>query len=162
MIITPFYTFTRPADTTQYAANDLVANSTTAASVVPLSFGLNGIGRAGMIRRVQLYKSNKSVTAASFKVHLFTADPGVPTNGDNGAFGVASAANYLDAVAVDISSSGLAGGTTGAYKPSAAVAIGYCFPALSSKLYALLEAIGTYTPASAETFTVRLEIETVN
>lgn len=39
MIFTPFYTFTRPADTTQYAAGDLIANSATAASVVPLSWG---------------------------------------------------------------------------------------------------------------------------
>ena len=30
--------FTRPGDTTPYASGDLVANSTTAGSVVPLTF----------------------------------------------------------------------------------------------------------------------------
>ena len=158
-LFTPQYSFTRPADTTQYAANDLVANSTTAGSVVPISFGINAIGRAGIIRAARLYKSNKSVTAASFKLHLFSGDPGTPSNGDNGAYGVASAANYLDAIAIDLSSGGLVGGTTGAMKRSAAVAIGFAFPTLTSKLYGLLEVLGTYTPASAETFTATLEIE---
>jgi hypothetical protein len=159
MIYTAQYSFTRPANTTQYSANDLVANNATAASVVPMSFGINRLGRAGIIRGVRLYKSDKTATSASFKVHLFTADPGTPTNGDNGAFGVASAENYLDAVSVDLSSSGLAGGTTGIMKRSAATAIPFEAPALNNKLYGLLEAIGTYTPASGETFTVTLEIE---
>lgn len=161
MIITPSYSFTRPANTTQYTAADLVANHATAASVVPMSWGITTIGRSGIIRAVQLYKSANTSTAASFRVHLFTANPGTPTNGDNGAFGVASAAMYLDAVAVDLSSGGLAGGTTGIMKRSAATAIGFCFPAVNNKLYGLVEALGTYTPASGETFTVTLEIEAI-
>lgn len=155
---TPSYSFSRPADTTQYAANDLVANSTTAASVTPLSWGLNTTGRTGIIRAARLYKTNKTVTAASFKLHLFTAAPGTPTNGDNGAFGVASAADYLGAISLDMSSSGFAGGTTGAFQRATASLI-FVKPALTDKLYGLLEAIGTYTPASAETFTATLEIE---
>lgn len=159
MIYTPQYTFQRASGTTQYAANDILANHATAASVVPLSWGINRSGRVGIIRAARLYKSDKSVTAASFKLYLFTADPGTPTNGDNGAFGVASAANYLDQIAIDLSSGGLAGGTTGVGKRSAAVAIAYEFPALNSKLYGLIEVLGTYTPVSQETFTATLEIE---
>lgn len=159
MIFTPQYSFTRPANTTQYAANDLVANSATAASVVPLSWGINRSGRTGIIRAARLYKSDKAVTAASFKLYLFTAAPGTPTNGDNGAIGVASAVNYLDQIAIDLSSGGLAGGTTGVGKRSAAVAIPFEFPTLNSKLYGLLEVLGTYTPASEEAFTATLEIE---
>lgn len=158
MIFTPFYTFTRPADTTQYAAGDLIANSATAASVVPLSWGLNGGGRWGTIRAARLYKSNKTVTAASFRLHLFTASPGVPTNGDNGAIVVASAADYIGSIAADMSSSGFAGGTTGAFQRATA-AINFCVPSLTGKLFGLIEAVGTYTPASAETFTATLEIE---
>ena len=67
MIITPTDSFTRPANTTQYAANDLVANSTTAGSVVPLSFPTNQIRLQGIIRRVRLYKSAASATAADRK-----------------------------------------------------------------------------------------------
>jgi hypothetical protein len=159
MIFTPFYSFTRPADTTAYASGDLVANSTTAASVVPLSWGLNAIGRTGLIRGARLYKSNKVVTAAVFKLHLFGASPGTPTNGDNGAIVVASAADYIGSIDFDMTSTGFAGGTTGAFQRASTLGIGYCFPTLTSKLYGLLAAGGAYTPISAETFTATLEIE---
>jgi hypothetical protein len=159
MIFTPSASFTRPADTTAYAQNDLVANSTTAASVVPMSFGLNASGRWGIIRGARLYKSGTTVTSATFTVFLFTASPGTPTNGDNGAFGVASSAGFLDSFAIDLATGALAGGTTGVKKRSAALAIPFCFPTANSKLYALLRADAAYTPASSETFELTLEIE---
>jgi hypothetical protein len=158
-IYTPSAQFNRATGTTQYAQGELVANSATAASVLPLKFGLNSIGRAGIIRGARLYKSDKSVTTASFIINLFTADPGVPTNGDNGAFGVASAIAYLDKIAIDLSSGGLAGGTTGVSKRSAAVAIPYCFPNINANLFALLSVDSAYTPADSETFRITLEIE---
>lgn len=159
MIYTARYSFTRPANTTAYAQGDLVANHATAASVVPMSWGINRLGRAGIIRGIRLYKSDKTVTNASFQINLFTADPGVPTNGDNGAIVVASAANYLDKVAVDLATGGLAGGTTGVGKRSAVIAIPFEAPSMNNKLYGLLEATAAYTPASEEVFTVTLEIE---
>ena len=159
MIFSPFSSFTRPADTTAYAQNDIVANSTTAASITPLKFGLNGSGKAGIIRSAQLYKSDKTVTNATFTVFLFTADPGTPTNGDNSAFGVASAASFLDSFAIDLATGALAGGTTGAAKNSAALAIPFFMPALNDKLYALHRADAAYTPASAESFKLTLDIE---
>lgn len=160
MIITPSYSFTRPNDTTAYASGDLVANSTTAGSVVPLSWSIQGCGGSGIIRAARLYKSNKTVTNGFFRVFLFAADPGVPTNGDNSALGVTSAADFLDVAAIDLSSGGLAGGTTGAQKRSAALAIGFKLPTISHKLYGLIDAQAAYTPAALEAFTVTLEIET--
>lgn len=157
-IHTPSYSFTRPANTTAYASGDLVANSTTAASVVPLSWGVGAVGGAGIIRGLRLYTDNKTVTNGSFRVFLFTADPGVPTAGDNGALAVASAADYLDVVAVDLSSGALAGGTTGKGKRSAALAIPFRL-GINDKLYGLIDAQAAYTPASGETFRVTLEIE---
>ena len=159
MIFSPFSSFTRPANTTAYAQNDIVANDTTAANITPLSFGLNGSGKAGIIRSARLYKSDKSITNATFTVFLFTAAPGTPTNGDNGAFGVASAADFLNSFAVDLATGALAGGTTGAAKNSAALAIPFFLPNLSAKLHALLRADAAYTPASAEVFKLTLDIE---
>lgn len=159
MFFTPFDSFARPGNTTPYNQNDLVANSATAGSVTPLQFGLNGSGRAGIIRGARLYKSDKTVTNATFTVFLFAGDPGAPTNGDNGAFGVASAADFLDSFQIDLATGGLAGGTTGVQKRSSALAIPFCFPSLQDKLYALLRADAGYTPADAETFKLTLEIE---
>lgn len=157
MIITPFYSFARPANTTAYAANDLVANSTTAGSVVPMSFNVVALGAQGAVRGIRLFKDSETTTAASFTVHLFTAAP-VVSNGDNGAFAVTTVANYLGATGIDMSSGAFAS-TTDLFKTSAALAWFFQLPTLTSKLYGLLEVEGAYAPASGEVFTVTLEIE---
>lgn len=160
MLFTVTQSFTRPSNTTPYNAGDLVANDVDAADVSPLIWGVNHFGKGGfMIRAAQLYKSDKTITNAGFKLHLFTASPGAPTNGDNGALAVASAADYLDAIAIDLATGAFAGGTTGAAKRSAATAIGVWLPQGSSRLYGLLEATAGYTPASGEVFRVALECE---
>lgn len=158
MMIAPEYSFARPSGTTQYTSGDIVANSGTAASVVPIKFSLQRVSGNGLIRGVRLYKSAVSVTAAVFNVWLFNADPGVPTNGDNGAFGVASAANALAKVAIDMSSGALVG-TAYAFKRSSDLAIGVSLNDPSGVVYALIEAGGNYTPADSETFKLILEVE---
>ena len=156
MIITPSYSFTRPANTTQYSANDLVANNATAGSVVPMSFYVGKGGLAsGRIKRVRLFKDVETTTAASFKVHLFSASPTV-TNGDNGALAVATGSTYLGAVAVDMSSGAFA--TTTDLFHAAVANPEIAFDALTT-IYGLLEAIGAYAPGSGEGFTVTLEVE---
>ena len=79
--------FTRPANTTAYAAGALVANSTTAASVVPMSFALGNSFGPGQFRmmRYRLFKSGTGVTNATFRLHLYEAPPTV-SNGDGGTW----------------------------------------------------------------------------
>lgn len=140
--------FTRPADTTAYASGDLVANSTTAGSVVAMNFGVTP--GPLQIRRVRVSKTGTSVTNTSFRLHLYAGLPTV-ANGDNGAISSTQAANYLGQVDVSVAqafSDGAAG--------MAATEIN-CFPA-GVAIYGLLEARAAYTPASAEVFTVALEI----
>jgi len=55
MPMTSSASFTRPANTTAYADGDLVANSATAASVVPLTFTSSRVVGHGTIARVRLY-----------------------------------------------------------------------------------------------------------
>lgn len=158
-IIAPNDTFTRPADTTAYTAGDLIANSTTAGSVTPLKFSLNGVGRSGILRRVRIYKSGTTATAASFTLHLFDASPTVNA-GDNGAFAITSSmTNYLGSVALDMSSGAETGNSAGLTDASAAVAVPLSLPNAGGIIYGLLEAVGGYTPASAEVFRVWAEIE---
>lgn len=83
-----------------YAANDLMANSGTAGSVVPFSWN---VGRAaGFIRRIMLTSSRNTAPSGTpiLRLHLWTGSPTF-SNGDNGAFlstGLAAgAANYLGA-----------------------------------------------------------------
>ena len=139
--------FTRPADTTAYTSGDLVANSTTAGSVTPLTF--NSAHGFGAVMRARIEKSNKTTTNAAFDLHLFESSPAV-VNGDNGAFSIADLSGYLGKVSVTVNA--LAGATTGANGSADASAI--C-PS-GAVMYGLLAATAAYTPASAEVFTVTL------
>ena len=149
-------TFTRPADTTAYASGDLVANSTTAGSVTPMSFAIARVAAGtGMIRRCRLSKTGTSITNASFRLHLYTVSPTV-TNGDNGVWLSTQSATYMGSL--DMSSAKAfsdGAGTTGT--PSDGSEINFALPS-GQTVYGLLEARGAYTPASAESFTVELEV----
>lgn len=145
--------FTRPADTTAYASGDLVANSTTAASVVPLVF----VGKYNytFIKRVKLAKSGTGTTNALFRVHLFDSSPTTITNGDNGALSTSGVANYLGAFDVTMSKA-FTDGACGIGIPLVGGEI-EAYNYLNHNTYALIEARGAYTPASGEIFTLTLE-----
>jgi hypothetical protein len=153
--------FARPNDALQYAIGDLVANSTTAGSVVPLAIPVGG--NAGFISlrlvRARLTKSGTSTTSATFRIHLYSQSPTV-ANGDNGAWSSNQAANWLGNI--DISSMlAFSDGATGTGSlPSGSEA----FIKASNNsgpsqqyLYALIANLGTYTPTNNETFTLTLE-----
>jgi hypothetical protein len=160
IVVTPQSTLTKVSGTTAYDVGDLIANSATAGSVTPFEWSMSGLGRSGMIRRVRIYKSTTTTTAASFTLHLFATAPTV-ANGDNGAFAVSAGigAGYLGSVALDMSSGAEAGSSTGLADVSATIAIGVSFPTSGASIYGLLEAVGAYAPGSNEVFTITLEIE---
>jgi hypothetical protein len=149
---------TRPANTTAYASGQLVANSTTAGSVTPITIA--GAARVnagtGAIAGVRLSTSSTNLTSASFRVHFFKVSPTV-ANGDGAALSAnvlgATEIGYVD-VTVDVA------GSDGA-KGSAAPARNLLYfdtGAATTSLYALIEARGAYTPTSAEVLTVAAEI----
>lgn len=147
--------FTRPNDTTAYASGDLVANNTTAGSVVPMSLSLNNSFPGGQTRitRVRLSKNSVGVTNAAFRVHLYAGVPTV-TNGDNGAWVSTQAANWLGAI--DITA--MTAFSDGAAGNGAATAGSELLLRLSAtSLTALLEARGAYTPVAQEIFTLTIE-----
>lgn len=154
--------FTRPADTTAYAAGDLVANSTTAGSVVPLSFAgaVRTTGDCVRIERVRIEKSGTSLTNASFRLHLFEASP-TPTVGDNGVYnnaGVLATNNILNHAGtfpVTMIWSG-SDGAMGIGVPTTGNGA-TIRPATGTTLFGLLEVTAAYTPASGEIFYVVLE-----
>jgi len=162
-ILAPSYSFTRPADTTQYAVGDLVANSATAASVVALSWTLaRGDEGAidGFVRRVRMWSSDNDVTSASFRLHFYSRNPvsTAPTNGDNGAFAMAVADGnsiYLGSVDISFDRTVNNSDAYGAGVPTVGSEMNFTDV---TTLYALIEARGTYTPASAEVFTIVPEI----
>lgn len=162
-IANPSANFTRPADTTAYASGDLVANSTSSASVAALQFTAARIAAGNLaIRRARLKKSGTTVTNASFRLHLYGANPASSSgiaNGDNGAW-LTKQSSYLGSIDLDMS------GGNGRVFSDAAQVIGA--PAVGEEInvklasgqivYGLLEARAAYTPVSGETFTAELEV----
>jgi hypothetical protein len=154
--------FTRPADTTTYASGDLVANNTTAGSVVPLTFTTvtRSAGDSVRIERARINTSNALLTNASFRLHLFETTP-VPTVGDNGAFNTAGVLatsgidGYLGNFSITLSNSGTTG-SSGRGVPDVGSAI-IATPATGTSIFGLLEVTAAYVPVSGATFTVSLE-----
>jgi hypothetical protein len=154
-------TFTRPANTTAYAPGALVANSTTAGSVVPLAW-TNAVEVAGLslqVLRARIVTSSTSLANASFMVHLFEASPTVSV-GDGAAFDAAGVmslsgiSSYGGFIPVNV----LQAGSDGAIGFGAVGNVGglTLLPAATT-VYGLVECSGAYTPTSAETITVIIE-----
>ena len=155
-IANPSANFTRPANTIQYSVGDIVANSTVNTSVTPLTLSAARLAAGSFeLKRCRLYKSNNSLTNASFRVHFMTSIPTTITNGDNGVFLISGVANYIGSMDVTMDMAF----TDGAWGTST--------PNMGSKfnvklgsginLYALIEAKAAYTPASGEVFTLVLD-----
>ncbi|AZO29437.1 hypothetical protein [Mesorhizobium sp. M1B.F.Ca.ET.045.04.1.1] len=79
-------TMTRPNDTNAYAANDAIANSTTAGSVTPFSFSMSDVNDDLVtIERLRLITTDTGVAGKALRMWLFRASPTVGA-GDNAAF----------------------------------------------------------------------------
>lgn len=154
-LITPSNNFTRPADTTTYASGDLVANSTTAGSVVPLSWTAARVATGNFfIRRIRLTTSSTSVTLSNFRVHFYTTLPTV-TNGDNGAW-LSPTSGWIGAMDVTVNEA-FSDGAAGNGSPNIGSELGVAL-ASGQLIYGLIEARAAYVPTSGEVFTVILEV----
>lgn len=143
--------FTRPANTTAYTAADLVANDVDAVDVVPLAFAT---GEGGIrIKTAIITKTDETdVTASDFSLHLFGSLPTV-ANGDNGALSHNHANKFAD---IDFAT--MVAATDVAWAMATGLDLNWN---TSGYIYGLIEADGTYSPASAEVFSVTLVFESI-
>lgn len=142
---------TRPSGANTYSIGDLVANSATAGSVVPLSWVVGASG--GDLVWARLEKSDETdITLATFSLRLFGASPTV-SNGDDGAI-AHNIASHIGTLAFPI----MVAGTDDAYTTLRVGDTGFLYPwsCPYKTVYGLLEAKGAYTGASAEVFTCYL------
>lgn len=160
--ITLSRTFIRPNDTTPYAANDLVANSTTAGLVVPLTFddAVRVPGEAIRFERARLRKTTATLTNASFRVCLLRKLP-ILSVGDNGVFDNANVMaidnidEYVGAFDL-VMDKAAASGARGVGVPTVGAGI-TVVPHEGTTIYALIQANAAYTPGAQEQFTLTLE-----
>jgi hypothetical protein len=164
--------FARPADTTAYAAGDVVGPTTTPAN---LSWNLASYttGGYGKIVLALLMKNSVTVANSNFALHIFNTN--ITPIADNSAFTLlyANRASYqfsllFGTVATLISGLGVGTGTdataqfaTEFYDSSSTTPVQPYYKCAegSQTLYGVMTARGAYAPASGEQFSVRLVVE---
>ncbi len=148
--------FARPADTTAYAVNDAVANSTSAPTILTFANAARIAGGSGYIVKAELC-TDQAACIAAFRLHLFTTSV-TPVN-DNAAYtslwtNRLSRVGFIDFPAVAQEGSG----STSAF----ALWVGqllYVTDSATASLYGLLETKTAFTPASAQNFSIRLGVD---
>ncbi len=151
-------TFTRPADTTAYASGDIVCQSTTvsASGCAPLTFTVSRqADKSFLIPRARISASNATLTNASFRLHLYRQSPTI-ANGDNSAWSTTNS-NYIGSMDVTFDRA-FTDGAKGIALPNNGSYIIGVPDSGTTNIYGLLEARAAYTPTSAQTFTILLEI----
>lgn len=151
--------FTRPSDTTQYTAGDAVSDNTTAATsatfVLKSMAPSNGMG--GIINYVGLHKTDQDQTGADFDIYFFDTQPVNTGYEDNAAIAITDAewAKCIGFVSLTASSDAVSVQNGDLYGKSIPD-LPYECAGGDSQLYVVVVARGTYTPASAEVFTLRV------
>ncbi len=157
--------FTRPANTTAYTAGDLVIDSATAPTLMDFASLAREAGSGGYIVGARLTTDKKSITP-QFRVHLFNASDATlahTTVGDNaplkqlyadeakycGSFDLPAMTTPANSTNSDLSRT----------QDDGALRKPFLCAAGSRSIYAALEAIDAFTPASGQKFTLTLEAE---
>ena len=152
--------FTRPADTTQYTANDVVSNSTSATELLVFKNCARVNGGTGLIYSALMFDSVDAATNPNFDLVLFdqqgltlAADNAASTITDTQALGVVGVITFDGTVASNVA-------TVGANLIIGVSGIAQAFKCAqnSRDLYGLVIDRGGYTPASAEVFNFKLAI----
>lgn len=155
--------FARPNDTTAYAVGDLIANSTAAGSVVPLTLAVaRSADKSAMIRKLHLKVDGTAWMNATIRVHLFRNQP-VPTVGDNGVFNASGVlatteASYLGYTDVPIIAQFTDPFVKGFGTPTFGSEWNVEPKVTTANVYALLEARTAVTPAALKNFTLTAEV----
>jgi hypothetical protein len=156
-LVTVAKEFTRPADTTAYAANDVVSDSTSATTIQSLVNVARINGGSGYIVGAALRTNLKSVTPR-IRVHLFNA-VGATVSADNapaqskyadigkrlGSFDLAALATSVDTTNSDYS--GVVDST---------LRIPFVCAGGDRNLYFVTETLDAFTPASGEKFSLTI------
>lgn len=154
---------TRPANTTQYGANETVCLLTATTVCAPLTIPIAAANAGkGLINRVTLLKSGSSATNASFTIWFFSAAPGTasPSQFDATAYAGPRAADMPNYIGNAACATGVATSDSSAQvwydctlsNPNTGGALDFQALTGSTNINALISVTAAYTPASAETF----------
>lgn len=152
--------FTRPADTTTYAAGDVVCNSTSAPVVITFANAVRSNAAGGVLNSVYMVDNANQTLPGVFELWLFHTT--VTATNDNTAWNI-SDANMLNTIGVVPLSASYAGNTgagTAGNRVFMAPSLGIPFRAAAgaTSLYGVLIARNAYVPVDSENFFFQLGI----
>jgi len=151
----PTSTLTRPANTTAYAANQLIASNVTAGSIVVPSFAIANAAGGAIIPRVRITTNATTGWGTTLTLTLWSAAP-TYTNGDGGTYAVATGgANRLAQFSCPLTQYGDAasGECQITVNNFAVVKL-----ASGTSVFWDLQATAAATPISGQTFNVAAEV----
>lgn len=149
---------TRPANTTQYAVNDALSNSTTAPTTGGFSF--TGIARksGGSVLITDLLVTSSNDAATPLQGEVFIFDQAVTNINDNAVFAVSDAQIKTCVARVGFALEDV--GDNGQYHAQNLNILATCVG--SADLRFLIRVKNTYTPASGEVITVIIKAIQLN
>jgi hypothetical protein len=145
--------FTRPADTTAYAANDVVSNSTSTTTMQALANAARVSGIGGYIVGARLTTDKKSITPR-FRVHFYNTT-GATLSADNAAW----QHKYAD-ISKRVGRLILPAMDTGADTTNSDMSVAEdmtChipYTCAATSVYWVLETLDAFTPASGQKFSL--------
>ena len=150
-------TITRPANVTQYTANDGV--STTAGEILTFSGVAPVAGGGGKITSLVIHKTDQDVTAAAFRLHLFHTTVAIAGFNDNAEIAVTDAEWQTSVGGIAIPQASWLNVISGNVQTVKDINIVYECASGAWDLYGFVVVEDTYTPASVEVFTLKLSGE---
>lgn len=147
--------FTRPADTNAYVSQDVVSNSTTAATLLTFAGAGRTNGGTGLILSARHMKS--STVVANFRLHLYRVNT-IGVINDNAQFSLlyANRAHRIGFIDFNHLQGGTGSDSTNALTPF--VNLPFVCDAAVSAIYGVLTTTGGYTPTSGEQHHIELGI----
>ena len=148
--------FTRPADTTAYAANDAIADSATAPTLLQFTGCANANGGQGYIVKTRLLTNQKTCTAR-FRLSFYHTAPS-PVN-DNAPKPMLYANKDKLIGRIDLDPCSTEDTSSDAAFTLSASLLPYILASDSRSIYCILTTLDAFTPASAQQFYVEITCE---
>jgi hypothetical protein len=149
----------RPADTNQYALNDVVANSTSVPEIMAFPGAARVAGCGGRITGAKLSKNSAGVTNATFRLYLY--NDAIAAIADNAAHTLLAANTAKRVGWIDFSLLTSGAGSDCAEDIQQGLNLEFVTQNGTESLYGILVTggVGTYIPVAGEKFTAELRVE---
>ena len=148
--------FTRPADTTAYAANDAIADSTSVPTLLSFANCANVNAGQGYIVKTRLMTNQKTCTAR-FRLSFYHTSPS-PVN-DNAPKPMLYANKDKLIGRIDLDPCNTEDATSDAAFALSTALMPYVCAAADTTIYCILTTLDAFTPASAQQFFLEITCE---